>query len=203
MDRMSKPRTDCKIDSSCSRANLLRLREVAGLSLTEATHPPDLQVPPHSHEEAHFCLLLQGHYEENCGKHIVVRKPSTLAVMASGAIHSNRIHSAGIRSCLCGTGSVKVLLKSIESAQSMCAASLFRPFPFIRLTASMRAPVPTSTFFGSHPRSWQVPPNGRESLIATDQPALRHLKAAADAAAPVPITMRSNFRNYSPHLFLL
>src|SRR5439155_12566408 len=45
------------------------------------------------------------------------------------------------------------------------------------------------------------PPNGRESLIATDQPALRHLKAAADAAAPVPITMRSNFRNYSPRYF--
>src|SRR5438128_5799073 len=83
----------------------------------------------------------------------------------------------------------------------MCAASLFKPFPFIRLTASMRVPTPTSTFFGSHPRSWQVPPNGRESLIATDQPALRHLKAAADAAAPVPITMRSNFRNYSPRYF--
>src|SRR2546425_7073192 len=69
LDRMSKPRTDGKVDSGCSRASLLRLREVAGLSLTEATHPPDLQVPPHSHEEAHFCLLLQGLYEENCGKH--------------------------------------------------------------------------------------------------------------------------------------
>ncbi len=94
---MAKPCTDGKVDSSCSRANLLRLREVAGLSLTEATHPPDLQVPPHSHEDAHFCLLLQGRYEENCGKHIIVRKPSTLALMASGAIHSNRIHSTGIR----------------------------------------------------------------------------------------------------------
>jgi len=94
---MAKPCTDGKVGSGCSRANLLRLREVAGLSLTEATHPPDLQVPPHSHEEAHFCLLLQGLYEENCGKHIIVRKPSTLALMASGEIHSNRIHSTGIR----------------------------------------------------------------------------------------------------------
>ena len=65
--------------------------------MTEATHPPGLRVPPHSHEEVHFCLLLQGHYEENCGKHTIVRKPSTLALMASGAIHSNRIHSTGIR----------------------------------------------------------------------------------------------------------
>src|SRR5437870_13010617 len=61
---MSKPRTDGRVDSSCSRANLLRLREVAGLSLTEATHPPGLRVPPHSHEEVHFCLLLQGHYKD-------------------------------------------------------------------------------------------------------------------------------------------
>ncbi len=94
---MSKPRTDGKVDSGCSRANLIRVRDVAGLSLTEATHPPDLQVPPHSHEEAHFCLLLRGMYEENCGRHILVRKPSTIALMASGAIHSNRIHSTGIR----------------------------------------------------------------------------------------------------------
>src|SRR5438552_4009696 len=94
---MSTPRTDGRVDSGCSRADLLRFREVAGLSLTEATHPPGLRVPPHSHEEVHFCLLLQGHYEENCGKHIIVRMPSTLALMASGAIHSNHIHSAGIR----------------------------------------------------------------------------------------------------------
>jgi len=54
-------------------------------------------VPRHSHERAHFCLLLQGHYEENCGTRILIRKPGTLALMASGAIHSNLIHSTGIR----------------------------------------------------------------------------------------------------------
>src|SRR5229473_129812 len=92
---------DRKAESSCSDcscpANLLRAREVAGLSLTEATHPPGLRVPAHSHENAHFCLLLQGLYEENCDKRIFVRKPGTLALMASGAVHSNRIQSTGIR----------------------------------------------------------------------------------------------------------
>ena len=97
MDSLSKPRADSKVDSGCSRANLVRFREVAGLSVTEATHPPGLQVPRHSHEEAHFCLLLQGRYEENCGKQIIVREPSSLAFMPSGAIHSNRIHRTGIR----------------------------------------------------------------------------------------------------------
>lgn len=92
---------DCKPDSSCSDcpcpADVLRVREVAGLSLTEATHAPRLRVPAHAHENAHFCLLLQGFYEENCDKHILVRKPGTLALMAGGALHSNRIHSTGIR----------------------------------------------------------------------------------------------------------
>jgi len=54
-------------------------------------------VPPHSHEKTHFCLLLQGVYEENWGRDIFVRKPGTLALTAGGAIHSNRIHSSGIR----------------------------------------------------------------------------------------------------------
>src|SRR5260370_14384563 len=66
----------------------------------------------------------------------------------------------------------------------MCAFWVFTPFPFIRRKASIRAPGPTRSFCGSHPRSSPVPPNGRESIIATDQPALRHLKAGADAAGP-------------------
>jgi hypothetical protein len=51
---------------------------------------------------------------------------------------------------------------------------------------------PTSTFFGSHPRGAHVPLNGLESTIATSHPAERHFNAAADAADPVPIAMRSN-----------
>jgi AraC family transcriptional regulator len=90
-----------KIESSCSerscQAGLIRVREVSGLCLTEATHPPGLRLPLHWHEHAHFCLLLQGLYEEKCGKDVLVRKPGTLALMAGGAIHSNRIYNTGIR----------------------------------------------------------------------------------------------------------
>jgi len=94
-------RIDTKVESSCSngscQANLLRVREAAGLCLTEATHPAGLRVPPHAHEKTHFCLLLQGIYEEIWGRDIFVRKPGTLALTAGGAVHSNRIHSSGIR----------------------------------------------------------------------------------------------------------
>ncbi len=101
MQRISTEPASRKVESGCfegcCRANTLRVRDAGGLRLTEATHPPGLRVPPHSHERAHFCLLLEGRYEENCGKQILVRKPGTLALMASGTIHSNRIHSTGIR----------------------------------------------------------------------------------------------------------
>ncbi len=56
----------------------------------------------------------------------------------------------------------------------------------------MISAIPTSTFLGSHPRRAHVPPNGLESTTATFQPAEVHSCAMADAAAPVPITIRSN-----------
>ena len=97
---ISMPSMGRKLEPSCSdgyMANLLRRTEVAGLTLTEAAHPPSLRVPRHSHEQTHFCLLLHGQYEEDCGKQLWVRKPGSLALMAGGAIHSNRIHRTGIR----------------------------------------------------------------------------------------------------------
>src|SRR6267143_3800159 len=63
----------------------------------------------------------------------------------------------------------------------------------MRPPQSNNCAVSTSTFLGSHPRSAQVPPNGLESTIATCHPAERHRDATADAAAPVPIAIRSNF----------
>src|SRR5258708_28195186 len=64
--------------------------------------------------------------------------------------------------------------------------------PFIRGAQSIPPAAPTNPFFGSHPLSAQVPPNGRESTIATCHPAARHRDATADAPAPVPIATTSN-----------
>jgi hypothetical protein len=57
----------------------------------------------------------------------------------------------------------------------------------------MASAAPTSTFFGSHPRRAQVPPNGLESTIATCHPASRQRDTTAEAADPVPIAITSNF----------
>src|ERR1700694_5934483 len=56
----------------------------------------------------------------------------------------------------------------------------------------MASAAPTSTFFGSHPRRAQVPPNRLESTIATCHPASRQRDATAEAADPVPIAITSN-----------
>src|SRR5713101_5964073 len=92
-----------------------------------------------------------------------------------------------------GTGWVKVRLKRINSGQSIKICSDRIPLPFIRRAQSITSPAPTSTFFGSHPRSAHVPPNGLESIIATCHPATRHRVATVEAPAPVPMATRSNF----------
>ena len=90
----------------------------------------------------------------------------------------------------CGIGSVIPRFTRIRAGQSMAIPSARTP-----VSASARAPwtasaAATRTFFGVHPRSAHVPPNGRESTIATVQPAARQREAAFDAA-PVPMTIRS------------
>src|SRR5581483_5972324 len=92
-----------------------------------------------------------------------------------------------------GTGSVKVRLNCISAGQSILTASEQTPLPFIWRVRSITSVAPTSTFFGSQPRSAHVPPNGRESTIATFQSAERHSNAGLAPPAPVPMTMRSNF----------
>ena len=95
------PRTDCKAESSCcngcSQANLLRVRDAAGIKLTEVTYPPDLRLPQHSHEQSCFCFLLHGRYDITRGKQILLREPGSLTFTASGDIHSNRIHGKKVR----------------------------------------------------------------------------------------------------------
>src|SRR6266581_4207313 len=98
--------------------------------------------------------------------------------------------SAYIRSCFPGTGSVKPRLNAISSGQSTFS---FPATPRVRMRdAKSTASAPEiSIFFGSHPRSAQVPPNGRKSITATLQPAARTRIAAVIAAVPVPTITRS------------
>jgi hypothetical protein len=61
----------------------------------------------------------------------------------------------------------------------------------MRRAQSTASATPTSTFFGSQPRNEQVPPNGLESICATDFPASRHADEICEAADPLPVTTTS------------
>src|SRR5690348_1058545 len=78
----------------------------------------------------------------------------------------------------------------MRSGQEISASPTI-PRPLMRRFQSVSSAAPTSTFFGSQPRSAQVPPYGSSSTIATRHPALRQRDATAEPPVPVPITMRS------------
>src|SRR5262249_53826372 len=94
-------------------------------------------------------------------------------------------------SWLLGTSAISDRLNAIRRGHSIRVFDDSIPLSLKRRTHSTASVPPTSIFFGSHPRSAQVPPNGRESTTATVQPAARQRDATADPAVPDPITTRS------------
>ncbi len=96
-------------------------------------------------------------------------------------------YPASVRS---GTGSVVARFTRISSGQSIATPPARTPLPASARTPSTASAALTRIFFGTHPRSAHVPPNGRESTTATFQPASRQRDAAFEAT-PVPTTTRS------------
>ncbi len=72
-------------------------RQVAGLTLTDTTFAPGLKLQKHYHENAHFCLLLQGRFTERCEKRTFECKPMSLSFLGAGEAHSDHFHSPGVR----------------------------------------------------------------------------------------------------------
>lgn len=70
--------------------NVLRKNAIAGLTLTETSYTADLRLPKHAHEEAYFCFVLQGEYNENYGRHSRSCTPSTLIFHPSNETHSDQ-----------------------------------------------------------------------------------------------------------------
>src|SRR2546425_397760 len=98
---------------------------------------------------------------------------------------------AKLASSFAGYGPVNVRLKRSSSGQSIRNVLASTPLPDSNRAASAAAATPTSTFFGSQPRSAHVPPNGCLSIMATVHPAARQGDATLLAAAPDPMTTRS------------
>jgi AraC family transcriptional regulator len=65
-------------------------RQVGDLTLSETRYAPGVQVPPHCHEQAYFCLVRRGQYTEQYGSRSRVCGPLTLAFHPPDEVHSER-----------------------------------------------------------------------------------------------------------------
>lgn len=72
-------------------------RELSALTLTEVVHTNQVSVPKHSHELAHFQLLLGGSYLENCGGKSISSSPMTISWHRPGIVHKDEIGAKGGR----------------------------------------------------------------------------------------------------------
>jgi AraC family transcriptional regulator len=84
--------------------NITASREVSGLNLTDTTFAPGLRLPKHSHENAHFCLLLQGQFTERCNNRTLECKPMSLSFLDAGETHSDHFHGPAVRCFIIDVG---------------------------------------------------------------------------------------------------
>lgn len=77
--------------------SLLNKREVRGFTLTEYVYSPDLELSKHEHEQAYFCVVLEGGYAETFGKKTRKCDPLTVTFHPAGESHSDFFHQSGGR----------------------------------------------------------------------------------------------------------
>src|ERR1044071_6493245 len=84
--------------------NITASREVSGFVLTDTTFAPSLRLPKHSHENAHFCLLLQGQFAERCNSGTLECKPMSVSFLSAGETHSDHFHAPAVRCFIIDVG---------------------------------------------------------------------------------------------------
>ncbi|MGC2236168.1 MAG: AraC family transcriptional regulator [Pyrinomonadaceae bacterium] len=80
-----------------SHGKTIKSLEIAEFIITENIHLANTKLSEHSHENAHFCFVLQGSYSEFHNKREVMCKPSTLTFRPSGELHRDYFHDRDVR----------------------------------------------------------------------------------------------------------
>lgn len=81
----------------CSHGKVVKRLEIAEFIITENIHPANTELSEHSHENAHFCFVLQGNYTELHDRREIACKPSTLTFRPSGELHRDYFHNRDVR----------------------------------------------------------------------------------------------------------
>ena len=86
-----------RLPSGRFHGRVIKSLEASGFILTETAHDARSRLPPHTHENSHFCFVLQGTYTEKYGNREITCKPSTLTFCESGETHEARLHDTNAR----------------------------------------------------------------------------------------------------------
>ena len=84
-----------KLQAGVFYGHATRTAKALGFRFTESSYRPRMNLPPHSHELAHFCLVLKGSYTERFGKTCEERRPSTLIFYPPDTVHAETSHTGG------------------------------------------------------------------------------------------------------------
>lgn len=86
-----------KLGLGCSNGKILKSLDTAGFVMTEIAYSAESRLSEHSHENAHFCFVLQGSYTESDSKNVLECEPSTLTFRPAGEIHQDKFHNKDVR----------------------------------------------------------------------------------------------------------
>lgn len=76
---------------------ILNTQKVAEFTVTENAYQPQARLPQHSHNQACFCLVLQGAYTEIYQRRTLTCEPLSLVFRPAGELHSDHFSSLKAR----------------------------------------------------------------------------------------------------------
>jgi AraC family transcriptional regulator len=86
-----------KLAPGSYHGKVLKSFHTAGFIMTEIAYSARGRLSEHSHENAHFCFVLQGTYIESDSKQEIQCKPLTLTFRPPGEIHKDKFHNQEVR----------------------------------------------------------------------------------------------------------
>lgn len=86
-----------KLAPGCSNGKVLKSFDTSGFIMTEVAYSARTRLSEHSHENAHFCFVLQGTYTESHNKQELQCEPFTLTFRPPGEVHEDKFHGQDVR----------------------------------------------------------------------------------------------------------
>jgi AraC family transcriptional regulator len=86
-----------KLGPGCSNGKVLQSFDTSGFIMTKIAYSARSRLSEHSHENAHFCFVLQGAYTEFHNRQGMECAPFTLTFRPPGEVHEDRFHNQEVQ----------------------------------------------------------------------------------------------------------